>query len=322
MTDIETIGLILSIVTKSGLLIFGVTYAIYEAVMRWVIRKIVHRLLTTKQLSTWQYWHLPAPESYILLRGFKIAKKDAFKLGIMHLMAAKVFSPEYVKAAKPGHGWETMLLRGPAPMSVVVGSLVAIYDLWRNTPEPRTVVRLTSQAKQKYGCIEGFAEKEVVPRLVNAGIYIDRGHQNQYPQATTSCTQLSQSQKVLDELGSRMSTVLHQMKKERPYWISKKPQQALFAAVVTVAAGQPAPMEEDELKLVTQGIEQEADPAVTVQEDANPDGSFPIWLDWLIFDNFEKTFVTVCVGGGSDGGDGGNSADTGDGDYGDFGGWD
>ena len=331
MPNAEAISLILALTIKGGLVIFGVSYGIYEALMRRAVRKTVQRLLARPPLSSWQDWHLPAPESYALLRGVKSAKTDAFQLGILHLMAARVFVPEYRKAPKPGHGWETILGRGPASLNIAVGSLAAIYSLWESTPDPRTVARVAHQAKQKYGSPEAFTEYEVVPRLVDAGLYKRDECQDQWLQPASSYMRMSRGQIARDDLESRMSAVLHRMEEERPSLISKKPYQALLVAVVAAAAGRPSPLEEAELQLVTQGVEQAVSEAMVPQESTASEESWPIWLDWLIFDNFGRTFVTLdsgCGAGGGDGGDGSDGSDGGDngdggdgGDGGDFGGW-
>jgi hypothetical protein len=104
----------------------------------------------------------------------------------------------------------------------------------------------------------------------------------------------------------RMAAVLQVLKRERPSWVDEKPQQALMAAMVAVAAGRPEPTEEAELQLVTQLSEQGASTDTAPQESAAYEVYQPVWFDWTIYDNFERTCAEAdsgCdVGGGEGGG--------------------
>ena len=115
------------------------------------------------------------------------------------------------------------------------------------------------------------------------------------------------------EMESRMAAVLHHMQQRRGCWIDREPHQALIAAVVAVAAERPTPLEKKEVQLITQQSERVDGVAAVPQENNTNDDSWPIWLDWLILHNFERTFAVVDSVHGVGCGDGSNGSDSGNG---------
>jgi hypothetical protein len=276
-------------------------------------RKTVQRLLARPSTSFWQEWRLPAPESYSLFSGIVNTQDQPFKAGILQLLADRVltlevFVEEPDKNLKYGGSRETILGRGTST-DRLEGSLAAIYHLWEYLPEPRTIGSLANQARKKYGSLANFTEIEVKPRLVDAGLY-------------TSCPLTPREQALRDELESRMAAVLCELKQERSTWIDENPQQALLGAVVAVTVGRPKPAEETEMDLIAREVKPEADQAVMTPESTAPDYYQPVWIDWAIFNNLEKTYAEVDTGCDADEQSGdGSEGDSGNGDGGDYGGF-
>ena len=315
-----------------------------EAAERRGERQTIKRLLARQSPSFWRKWDLPAPESWALYKGLDKIKDDAFRLGLLQLLAERVLildvTFESQGAVKIG---EAELRKGTNTSQSLKGSLAAVYNIWASTPEPRTIKNVAREAKQKYGSLADFTELELKPRLVEAGLYTREQYQYQYRMATSYATSFPQieqqttetqvvsdylltpkGEKARDEIELRMSAVLQRLQQERPTWVDEKPQQALMAAVVAVAAGRPEAAQEAEMNLIAQQSEQGAATAVVPQEtETAADYYQPLWLEWTVFDNMERTCATVdagCDAGGGDSGDGGGDCGDGGGDCGDFGG--
>ncbi len=122
-----------------------------SAVERRADRKTVERLLALEPRTSWSEWALPAPESCALLRGVKHGKGDAFKLGVIQLIAMDVLEPE-------GGGGDTTLRRGPAPAEALVGSLSPIYRLWAASTEGQA-----AEAKDHVTSTAGYAAAPFAP---------------------------------------------------------------------------------------------------------------------------------------------------------------
>lgn len=140
-----------------------------DALERRAIRRTLQHLLSLDTLSSSRAWTLPAPESYTLLRGVNGAGKNAFKLGLLELLADGVWEPVGVG--------QTALRRGPAPVGPLAGSLGAIYRLWGSScPPTKKVEEIAHRAKQEYGSLNGFTRAEVLPQLLKAGLYSEEEH--------------------------------------------------------------------------------------------------------------------------------------------------
>jgi hypothetical protein len=114
--------------------LIGLLGVLGDALQRRAARKTVERLLALQPLRSWSEWALPAPESYALLLGVTHVKSDAFKLGLLQLIAMDVLAPEGGQAPEGGRG-DTALRRGPAPGDALAGSLIPIYRLWAASAE-------------------------------------------------------------------------------------------------------------------------------------------------------------------------------------------
>ncbi len=304
----------------------GSYFIVQEALERRATRKTVERLLALEPRRSWREWALPAPESYVLLRGVTKVKGDAFKLGLLQMIAMGVLAPDGSETPEGGDG-ETTLRRGPAPADALAGSLVPIFRLWAASAEDQvgeghaTVGALALRARQEHGSLDRFVDQVVVPELVKAGLYAE------YLMVLTPA-----GQGTLADLESRMAGVLREMQVRRGSWVEKELRKALLAAVLAVALGQRRPPEEAELQLVGNQVEQAAAVAAAPHETHGPAQTGfgqHMWSDWRTFDNFDRCFRTVdsqvdsgCASGDGSGSDGGSDGGGGDGGGGDCGGGD
>ena len=92
------------VVYYAGLALIGLCVISYlivlDALERRAYRKTVERLLALEPRRSLSEWTLPAPESDALLRGVTQAKSDAFKLGLLQLIAMSVLSPDSSEASR------------------------------------------------------------------------------------------------------------------------------------------------------------------------------------------------------------------------------
>ncbi len=140
-----------------------------DTLERRAARRRLQHLLSLDTLSSSRAWTLPAPESYALLRGVSGAGSDAFKLGLLELIADGVLEPAGVG--------QTALRRGSAPLDPLAVSLAAIHRLWDSSGQlTQKVEEIAHRAKQEYGSLDGFTRAEVLPQLVKAGLYGEEGH--------------------------------------------------------------------------------------------------------------------------------------------------
>ncbi len=121
MVALEIVGGWSVLVIVGGLALLALYGIVHGALERRRYRKAVERLITLDRASSWKEWTLPAPESYALFAGVTKIESDAFKLGLMQLIAMGALSPD-------GDG--TTLKRGQTPVDARAGSLAAIYGVW------------------------------------------------------------------------------------------------------------------------------------------------------------------------------------------------
>jgi hypothetical protein len=100
---------------SSGALVAASLLTIWtsEVLEQRALRNTVRRLLALEPQRSWSEWPLPAPESFVLLQGVDSAKGDAFKMGLLQLVAMGVLTTE---------GQDTALVRGPAGVTSPAGS--------------------------------------------------------------------------------------------------------------------------------------------------------------------------------------------------------
>lgn len=258
-----------------GLFVAGLALlALHSWAQRRADRGTVRRLLALEPRKSWSQWALPAPESYMLLRGVGGASGDAFKLGLLQLIGTGVLRPHDEDPSKGGRGRETVLRRGPVSMGTT-GSLASIYNLWVASPDP-TIKTLARRARQEYGSLAGFGTNAVLPELLGAGLY------RLNPIALTPKGETARA-----DLESRMAGVLREIQQRPVFSVDRKPRQALMAAVIAVAMRRSTPPEEAELQRVGQQVEQ----STAMQHDTS--GQTDPWLGWHFFNHFDSYFQTM-----------------------------
>ena len=109
------------LVMAGGFALLVLCGIVHGALEQRAYRKTVERLMALERASSWREWTLPAPESYALFAGVTKIESDAFKLGLMQLIAMGALSAD-------GDG--TTLERGQTPIDARAGSLAAVYGVW------------------------------------------------------------------------------------------------------------------------------------------------------------------------------------------------
>lgn len=265
----------------------------------WAIRKILRRLLSLDNLHSSRKWSLPAPESYMLLRGIgRSSNRDAFKLGLLQLMAIHVVIPEKNEATKPGVAKEIVLKPGSTSMETFTGSLGAIHTLWESSSQI-TIKEVARRAKQEYGSMEGFATRVVLPKLVEIGLC------QLHPTVLTP-----EGERVRDDLETRMAGILHEMQRQRGTWVGRDYRQILMAAVIGVAVGGTRLTDEANLQPAWHQVESRASIGVA----PNDGGSqADLWFYYAYFHQFDQDFQAMDseVDAGESGGDWGDGIEIG-----------
>ena len=265
------------------LALLGVYGALRYALERRAIKGTLKRLRLIDNVPSSREWTLPAPESYMLLRGVARGSSDAFKLGLLQLMAAGVLIPEDRGAAK-----ETVLRQDFGSTNAVTGSLEVIIC---HASTDTTVKEVARGAKRVYGSMNGFATKVVLTELVEAGLY------TLHPTVLTP-----EGERVRNELETRMASALREMHLHGGSWVGQEPRWALMAAVIGVAVGLGRLSEEAELQLVGMQVDQGATLAGAQDASLLQD---EFWLDWHIFNQVDRYFQAIDgeVDAGESGGD-------------------
>ncbi len=128
------------------------------------------------------YGELTAPESYALVYGPKADGSRPFKLALMELVAGKHLILTEAKDSALFGLWKrnvALLAPGARHRSPDSRSLFSLLDLLGEM-SPRTTrdgnvgvpgAEFARKARRKYGWLGGYAETEVMPRLVNRGFF-------------------------------------------------------------------------------------------------------------------------------------------------------
>ncbi len=127
-------------------------------------------------------WRLTAPESYVLIYGPQAGGSWPFKLALMELIAGKSLTLTHAEdRILFGLRKRSVALLSPGPKHGLPQSrsLSALLDLLdetssRTTRDGKTgvlVFELARKARRKYGWLGGYAESEIIPGLVNRGLY-------------------------------------------------------------------------------------------------------------------------------------------------------
>ena len=110
----------------------------------------------------------------MLRNGPNASGREAFKLGLMELVGRGVL-------ALDNPGKDAVLRDGPQPRAPRERALMAIWDVYRAAPshtgDGRPGLRLKDlgrSASKQYGSIDKYVKAEVLPALVDRGLYEPR----------------------------------------------------------------------------------------------------------------------------------------------------
>lgn len=233
-------------IVPPGLLAAGLLLLwIDHLVERHTASHLIERLLATSAPPC-HPWRLPAPESYVLLRGVPGAAPDVFRLGFVHLVATGVLnvsrSPVDKKLVSVG-------FNAGAARPAATGSLSIICALWtsrgsvpgdpsRSTTSPTlTTEEIAQRLRLTCGGTDGFATA-VLRELRHGGFFAGESHEA----ALTRDGEIARA-----ELEGHLAEVLRTMRRTRADWVDRHPREALMAAVVHVAARREPPATSPEL---------------------------------------------------------------------------
>ena len=132
--------------------------------------------MTTETAWPATRWGLSAPESYVILNGPSASGSQAFKLGLMELVARGVWVLETVERRVLLSKKHVALLRGgPRERMPSEQPLAAIWHLYQAlTPhgEPGVPVeKLARAAARQYQPLGRYVRSEVLPALIERGLY-------------------------------------------------------------------------------------------------------------------------------------------------------
>jgi hypothetical protein len=124
-------------------------------------------------------WQLTAPESFVLLNGTGSSGSEAFKLGVMELVGRGALSIGTATEGRFRHRQVTLLRDGGHPVAPRERVLEAIWSIYRRTPSDSygdgqhgaQIEDVARTAVQQYAKLGRFVSAEVVPALVERGLY-------------------------------------------------------------------------------------------------------------------------------------------------------
>ena len=125
-------------------------------------------------------WGLSAPESFVLLNGSSASGSEAFKLGLMELVAIGALILETTEHHVLFMERHVATLRdGPRAGAARPRALDAIFDLYARTPHQAVVdglpalavTELARAAASEYGSLGRYVTQAVLPSLAERGLY-------------------------------------------------------------------------------------------------------------------------------------------------------
>jgi hypothetical protein len=268
-------------------------------------------------------WELTAPESFVLLNGPSASGREAFKLGVMELIARGALAMDEA-------GSKNATLRdGPQARAPRERALGAIWDVYRASPSHswagRYGVRLKDlgrTAVKQYGSLDAYRKNEVLGALVDRGLYERREGRFLWIFPTTRFELTPDGDRARDELQRLMATGREQFSG----WAAKEPSQALAYAGSIGAAMLLMPMLFDDMlglreRLRASGAASDAG-AYVHTGGTDGGGDFDFDFDWsgvdfggLDFGGIDSSFSDSggFGDGGGFGGDGGGGGGDGGG---------
>lgn len=166
-------------------------------------------------------WPLSAPESYVLLHGSRAKSVEAFKRGLLELVAHDVLTVETRERPRCFHLFteQARFLHTGPNMSrgeLAAQPLQAIWDIYRRTSlctswgDPRGVlVRDLRRSARALGTpIRNFTYRSVLPALVERGLYERDDYAAPRPSRSSRYTETTAGRAARVELESLMSSAV------------------------------------------------------------------------------------------------------------------
>jgi Golgi phosphoprotein 3 (GPP34) len=178
-------------------------------------------------------WELTAPESFVLLNGPSASGREAFKLGVMELIARGALAMDEA-------GTKNATLRdGPQARAPRERALGAIWDVYQASPSHswagRYGVRLKDlgrTAVKQYGSLDAYRKSEVLGAMVDRGLFERREGRILWIFPTTRFELTADGDRARDELQNLMETGRQRFSG----WAADDPNQALAYAGTVGAA--------------------------------------------------------------------------------------
>jgi len=179
-------------------------------------------------------WELTAPESYALLHGPNGEHgTEVFRLALAELVVSKkIFFEEGNKRGFFGKRSRTLLVLGRDHRRPESRSVAALLDLAHaaglrvashGSAMGIPFEKLLRMARKRYGWPGGYAEAEVMPTLVDRGLYVRRDRAIPVPFARTRWEPTASGRRAMEELEAGISAGYQRFES----WIDEDPEQAL-----------------------------------------------------------------------------------------------
>ena len=194
---------------------------------------------TTQAATAWQ---LSAPESFVLLNGPSADGAEAFKLGVLELVTRKALKIVHVEESGMfGRRKQTAVLVEGSGGSVPDGrALRSIWELYQQQKQ-RTfkdgtvgvpVADLAGAASRRFKTLGKYVEQEVLPPLVDQGLYAREERRTLGIFRSTRHTLTPDGEAARDDLRSRMTLA----EQEFAGWVRTDPTRAMAFAGLAGAA--------------------------------------------------------------------------------------
>jgi hypothetical protein len=325
--------LIAFVIFFGGMGLIVMTAAAIDWRIRRNDRQLLDQLMGASPRRTPFDWELPAPESYLILRGMGAGAKDAFKIGLLQLIADGVFVAQ--KATAADRSEQTFLVALRPPPQALPGSLAAVYSCWMSASDDPTIRGLAKRARERWGSMDKFAD-EAARELTSRGFFTREEvmHFRIFPGHRYVHTAAGLAAKARFE--GLVADALQQLRTRAGDSSKRTPRRWLIAGVVAAAATHGRLP--DDMQLTTDVVELEGSLAATGQPSGGstwyvggpyeaPGESRVVMsdvqkadlgteFDWSAWDDLDSSLTeidsSVGVDGGGDGGDGGGDGGGGD----------
>lgn len=186
-------------------------------------------------------WRLSAPESLVLLHGQSASGSEAFKLGLMELVASGALVLGSVEQRMLMLTSQVAALRdGPRASAARPRALEAIFDVYARTPHRLSLdgapavaaTDLTRAAMRDFGSLSNYVSQAVLPSLAERGLFEARLAKILWIFNTTRWQRTPAGDAARDELNRWLLEAETQFSD----WATNDPQRALAYAAGAGAA--------------------------------------------------------------------------------------